>query len=152
LVQDVKPLGNGAAPALLPDTTELEQLAQSRLQQLERLRADHVALQQEHDRLKQLVSGQSDELRSLAELFCRHITPLKRLCANHHSSRSTCTNCRPTPIAPTTFRHLSKPPKPTSTSCGRAIKISGTPSTLRPRRRAMRCGSRLPSRTRTSLG
>ncbi|RSH91929.1 hypothetical protein EHS25_009299 [Saitozyma podzolica] len=58
--EDVKPLGNGAAPALLPDTTELEQLAQSRLQQLETLRADHVALQQEHDRLKQLAHHPSE--------------------------------------------------------------------------------------------
>lgn len=52
--QDEKP--SQAAFCLLPDTTELEEKAESRLKQLEALRAEHTALQQKYDELYVSVS------------------------------------------------------------------------------------------------
>ncbi len=57
----VKPFANGmngpiSSAVLLPDTTDLEDLARSRLEQLESLRAEQTALLQENDRLRLLVS------------------------------------------------------------------------------------------------
>jgi E3 ubiquitin-protein ligase BRE1 len=53
-------MGNGIGPSstvILQDTSELEELAASRLQQLGALRTDLTGLQQENDRLRLLVSG-----------------------------------------------------------------------------------------------
>jgi len=54
----------GASPGiLLPDTLNLEELARSRLEQLESLRVEQSSLSQENDRLRHLVSWLSP--------FCR---------------------------------------------------------------------------------
>ncbi|WWC94925.1 hypothetical protein V866_001777 [Kwoniella sp. B9012] len=67
--EDVKPFGNGpsagiaagpSASGALQDTAELEQLAESRLQQLQTLRSEQAQLQQEVDRLKILAHHPSE--------------------------------------------------------------------------------------------
>jgi E3 ubiquitin-protein ligase BRE1 len=57
LDEEIKPYPNGptAAVGLLPDNSELEQVSASRMVQLEKLREEHTALQQEVDRLRPLV-------------------------------------------------------------------------------------------------
>jgi hypothetical protein len=53
-----KPAANGPTGMgqLLDDTVDMENKAESRLKALEALRAEHTALQQEHDLLKAAVS------------------------------------------------------------------------------------------------
>ncbi|WVF72955.1 E3 ubiquitin-protein ligase BRE1 [Kwoniella sp. CBS 6097] len=61
--EDVKPFGNGSGPSaagVLQDTSELEHLAESRLKQVQSLRADQAHLQQEVDRLKLLANHPSE--------------------------------------------------------------------------------------------
>ncbi|OCF38081.1 E3 ubiquitin-protein ligase BRE1 [Kwoniella heveanensis BCC8398] len=60
---DIKPFGNGSGPSVagvLQDTSELEQLAESRSKQIQALRADQAHLQQELDRLKLLANHPSE--------------------------------------------------------------------------------------------
>ncbi|KAK4685526.1 E3 ubiquitin-protein ligase BRE1, partial [Tremellales sp. Uapishka_1] len=61
--EDVKPYPNGAAPSaadLIPDTTEAERLAVSRLEQLQQLRRETETLQQELDQLRLLSQHPSE--------------------------------------------------------------------------------------------
>lgn len=66
--QDVKPaLPGPSADVQLQDTSELEKLAATRLADLEALRKQHTALQQEHDRLRvEATSPPEDRLRASA--------------------------------------------------------------------------------------
>ncbi|WWC91748.1 uncharacterized protein L201_006695 [Kwoniella dendrophila CBS 6074] len=69
IAEDVKPFGNGTSTSIasapsasgaLQDTSELEQLAESRLKQLQVLRSEQAQLQQEVDRLKLLANHPSE--------------------------------------------------------------------------------------------
>ncbi|RXK36539.1 hypothetical protein M231_06198 [Tremella mesenterica] len=59
---ETKPLVNGAEPThlLVPDTLEAEEVARSRLEQLDALRSQNTALQQDLDRLRVLAEHPSE--------------------------------------------------------------------------------------------
>lgn len=68
--QDAKPsLPMAPADVMLQDTSELEKLASTRLADLETLRQQHAALQQEHDRLRVEVSSPSEERLRASPFF-----------------------------------------------------------------------------------
>ncbi|WVR07641.1 hypothetical protein IAU60_004683 [Kwoniella sp. DSM 27419] len=70
--EDVKPLNNGAGPSaagVLQDTSELEQLAESRLKQLQSLRSEQAQLQQEIDRLKILAHHPTEAVLRSSPFF-----------------------------------------------------------------------------------
>ncbi|WRT70184.1 uncharacterized protein IL334_007178 [Kwoniella shivajii] len=88
--EDVKPstiVGNGAGPSAsgaLQDTAELEQLADSRLNQLQSLRSEQAQLQQEVDRLKILAHHPSETALRESPFFQVYLNQLST-----HINRAT---------------------------------------------------------------
>ncbi|WWC72057.1 uncharacterized protein I206_106017 [Kwoniella pini CBS 10737] len=91
--EDVKPLNGAAsiAPAgttasgALQDTAELEQLAESRLQQLQNLRTEQAVLQQEVDRLRVLAHNPSETVLRESPFFQVYLNQL----SNHINRANT---------------------------------------------------------------
>ncbi|WWD19675.1 E3 ubiquitin-protein ligase BRE1 [Kwoniella shandongensis] len=78
--EDAKPFSNGgagpSAAGVLQDTSELESLAESRLQQLQALRTEQVHLQQEVDRLKLLADHPSETALRASPFFQVYLNQL----------------------------------------------------------------------------